>query len=382
MRMKPLPATRSAVALAAAGALLTACGGADAGNVSAPTGKGPLSGICPATVVIQTDWYATPERAAAYQLVGPDGKVDTRKGAYAGPLGDTGVNVEVRLGGPFLGGQPIPAQMYQDKSITLGFVPTDDAVRSAEKFPVKAVFSSLDINPQIIMFDPATYPDVRTWKDVPATKAKVVYSEGKAYMDFLIAKGLVTKEQADASFDGTPSRFVADKGKSMQQGYISNEPYRWQNDVQGWKKPVKSLLIHEAGYEIYQHGWSVRAGELEKNRACLAKLVPMLQKAQVDYVQNPGPINQALVRIAETIPDGPPITLPGNTDSVRVMKEQKIVGNGPNATLGDFDLKRTARAIAAVTPIFTARGDTIPAGLKPEDIVTNEFIDTSIGLKG
>ena len=75
--------------------------------------------------------------------------------------------------------------------------------------------------------------------DVASTKAKVLYTEGLSYMDVLLAKGLVTKDQADSSFDGTPSRFVAAKGKAIQQGYASNEPYRWEHDVTSWKKPVK-----------------------------------------------------------------------------------------------------------------------------------------------
>ncbi|MGV9482655.1 hypothetical protein, partial [Gordonia aichiensis] len=269
-----------ATAVLAGTTALTACTGTT--SVPAPTGQGALAGVCPATVVIQTDWYATPERAAAYQLVGPNGTVDVQKGAYSGPLGDTGVNVEVRLGGPFLGGQPVPAQMYQDQSITLGFVPTDDAVRAAAKFPVTGVFASLDVNPQIVLFDPATYPQVSSWKDVPGTGAPVVYSEGKLFMDYLIAHGDVSAAQADASFDGTPSRFVAERGKAMQQGYVSNEPYRWEHDVKGWLKPVKSLLVHESGYEIYPHAWSVRSGELDALAPCLSKLVPMLQQAQVD----------------------------------------------------------------------------------------------------
>lgn len=367
-----------AAVLAAVTTVLTACGGAT--TTPAPTGTGPLAGICPSTIVIQTDWYATPERAAAYQLVGPDGTVDVKKGAYSGPLGDTGVNVEVRLGGPFLGGQPVPAQMYQDNSITLGFIPTDEAVRSQNKFPVTGVFASLDINPQIIMWDPQTY-QVNSWKDVAASGAPVVYSEGKPFMDYLIANGYVKSEQADASFDGTPSRFVAEHGKVMQQGYVSNEPYRWEHDVKGWMQPTKYLLVHQSGYEIYPHAWSVRSGDLDKLGPCLSKLVPMLQQAQIDYVTNPEPINQALLRIAQTIPDGPPITAGGNTDSVRVQLAEKIVGNGPDTTLGNFDTDRVDRVIATVTPILRARGQQVPDGLTAANIVTNQFIDPTLGLK-
>jgi hypothetical protein len=370
---KPL----SALTALAGTALLTACGGAS--SVPEPTGAGPLAGVCPSTVVIQTDWYATPERAAAFQLVGPDGTVDVNKGSYVGPLGDSGVNVEVRLGGPFLGGQPVPAQMYQDTSITLGFVPTDDAVRAQADFPVTGVFASLDVNPQIVMWDPATYR-VESWQDIPGTGAPVVYSEGKIFMDYLTANGYVRPDQADASFDGTPSRFVAERGRVMQQGYVSNEPFRWEHDVEGWRKPTDYLLVHESGYEIYPHAWSVRAGELDALRPCLTKLVPMLQQAQVDYIANPEPVNQALLRIADTIPDGPPMTAAGNTDSVKVQVAEKIVGNGPDSTLGNFDEARVNRVIDAVTPILRKRGDRIADGLTATDLVTNEFIDPAIAL--
>ncbi|WP_280303535.1 ABC transporter substrate-binding protein [Nocardia abscessus] len=358
--------------------LLTACGGAT--SAPAPSGEGPLAGVCPSTVVIQTDWYATPERAAAFQLVGPDGTVDVKKGSYVGPLGDTGINVEVRLGGPFLGGQPVPAQMYQDSGITLGFVPTDEAIGAREKFPVTGVFASLEINPQIVMWDPATYR-IGSWKDIAATGAPVVYSEGKVFMDYLVANGYVRAEQADASFDGTPSRFVAEHGRVMQQGYVSNEPYRWEHDVKGWLKPTNYLLVHEAGYEIYPHQWSVRADQVDTLRPCLSKLVPMLQQAQVDYISDPEPVNRALLRISETIPDGPPMTAAGNSDSVRVQLAQRIVGNGPDNTQGNFDTARVDRVIAAVTPILRGRGQQVRAGLTAADLVTNEFIDPSIGLK-
>ncbi|MFC9871929.1 ABC transporter substrate-binding protein [Nocardia salmonicida] len=368
-----------ATAVFAGATVLTACNSAT--SVPGPTGQGVLAGVCPSTVVIQTDWFATPERAAAYQLVGPNGTVDVKKGAYSGPLGDTGVNVEVRLGGPFLGGQPVPAQMYQDQSITLGFVPTDDAVRAQSKFPVTGVFASLDVNPQIVLFDPATYPQITSWKDVPASGAPVVYSEGKLFMDYLVAHGDVKPDQADASFDGTPSRFVAERGRVMQQGYVSNEPYRWEHDVKGWLKPVKSLLVHEAGYEIYPHAWSVRTGDMEELSPCLSKLVPMLQQAQIDYISDPEPVNAALLRIAQTIPDGPPMTAGGNTDSVKVQLAQKIVGNGPDSSLGDFDTARVDRVISAVTPILRKRGIEVSDGLAAAAIVTNKFIDPTIGLK-
>jgi hypothetical protein len=342
---------------------------------AAPAGDGSLSGVCPAKVVIQTDWYATPERAAAYQLAGPSGTVDKTKGSYT--ASNAGIEIEVRLGGPFIGFQPVPALMYQDRSVVLGYVATDQAVQAAEKFPTVAVVAPLEINPQILMWDPATIA-ISSWPDVAKSGAKVLYVEGMPFMDFLIAKGFVDKSKLDASFDGTPSRFVAEGGKLIQQGYASNEPYRWEHDVAEWKKPVKFLLVHDSGYEIYPQGVAVRTAELAALRPCLKRLVPLFQKAQIDYAKEPEATNQTLVRIARELGDGPPITPAGNANAVVVMRELGIIATGPSPALGDFDLPRVERTIAALRPIFTARGDHVKAELKAEELVSNEFIDPEL----
>jgi len=371
---------KSSDATASAAPVVAAAPPAAAPPAAPAAAAGSLQGICPDPIVIQIDWFATPERAAAFQLAGPGGAIDKKKGTYTGLLAGAGVSVQVRLGGPFIGFQPIPALMYQDPSIYLGYVATDDAVQAAEKFPTKAVVAPLDINPQIVMWDPKTYPQVAAWPDIAKTKAKVVYIEGLPFMDFLVSKGYVSAPQKDASFDGTPSRFVAEGGKLMQQAYASNEPYRWEHDVPGWKKPVKFLLVHDSGYSIYPQGLAVRTGQFEGAKACLKQLVPLIQKAQIAYINQPGPINDTLLEIAKTLGDGPPITAAGNENAVAVMKQLKIVGNGPDATLGNFDLARVESTIALLRPIFAARGSKVPEKLSAADIVSNEFIDPSLHL--
>jgi hypothetical protein len=331
------------------------------GTVPTAAAAGPLKGVCPDKIVIQIDWFATPERAAAFQLIGSAGSVDKKRGTYAGPLVGGGVDVEVRLGGPFIGFQPVPALMYQ------------------EKVPTLAVVAPLDINPQVVMWDPGTYT-INAWADVAKTKAKLIYIEGLPFMDYLVSKGYVTPDQKDASFDGTPSRFVAERGKPIQQGYASNEPYRWEHDVEGWKKPVKFLLVHDSGYEIYPQGLAVRSAQLGADRACLKLLVPMIQKAQLAYMNDPAPTNAALLKIAQTLGDGPPVTAAGNANAVVVMKDLHIAGNGSDGTLGNFDLTRVERTIGVLKPIFAARGAKVPPQLKAADIVSNEFIDPALHL--
>src|SRR5688572_25386941 len=63
-----------------------------------------LKGVCPATIVVQTDWFPETEYGVYYHLLGPNPKVDTKRKLVSGPLyaegRDTGVRIEVRSGGP------------------------------------------------------------------------------------------------------------------------------------------------------------------------------------------------------------------------------------------------------------------------------------------
>ena len=52
---------------------------------------------------------------------------------------DTGVQLQVRSGGPFIGFQTVTSQMYNDDSITLGFVYTDEGIQNSSQFPTVAV---------------------------------------------------------------------------------------------------------------------------------------------------------------------------------------------------------------------------------------------------
>ena len=70
-----------------------------------------------------------------------------------------------------------------------------------------------------------------------------------------------------------------------------------------------------------------------------------------------------------------------NTAAVEVMLELGLVGNGPDSTLGNFDLDRVQRVIDLLLPIYEADDlDSYDPNLTPEQFVTNEYIDPSIGL--
>ena len=56
------------------------------------------------------------------------------------------------------------------------------------------------------------------------------------------------------------------------------------------------------------------------------------------------------------------------------------MANGPDGVIGKFDADRVNELIKLAVPIYTAAGATPKAGVTADDIVTNQFIDESIGL--
>jgi hypothetical protein len=316
-----------------------------------------------------------------YELLGPDPKFDAGAKRVSGPLfahGQyTGVDVEIRAGGPAIGFQTVTSQLYQDQSIMFGMIDTDTEIQNAATHPTTAVYSTLDKSPQMIMWDPATYPAVHGIADLKAAHATVLYFQGAAYMDYLIGAGILDRAQVDGSYDGTPANFVAAGGAKAQQGFSSSEPYLYQEKIAQWHKPVAYQLVHDVGFPTYKSALSVRSGELDKDSACLQKLVPVLQRAEVDYFGDPGRVNDIIVQAVQKYNTGW-VYDTGNADyATKTMKETGLVGHSP---IGGFDMDRVQHMIDITRPVFTSEKVSVPADLKPEQLVTGKFIDMSIGM--
>lgn len=400
------PRTRRLLAISMTGALfLAACGGDDSDSASSTTAAGEstassaaggtetsgggaggtsLKGVCPDTITIQTDWNPEAEHGGIYELVGDGYEVDADKKIVTGPLvaggEDTGIKVSIRTGGPAIGFQTVVSQMYQDKDITLGYVYTDEAIQHYADMPTLSVFAGLDKNPQIIMWDPETYPDVETIADLKETGAKVRYFDGAAYMEYFKQNDILTEDQLDGSYDGTPAVFVSQEGKIAQQGFASAEPYIYKNEVENWGKDVAFQLVHDAGWQPYSGPLAMRKEDYESLKECMALFVPIAQQAQVDFMNSPDETNALILELVEAYNTGWVYTQGVADFSVQQMTDLGIVGNGPNETLGDHDEDRVAELIEKAIPVYESTGEEVDKDLKPADIVTNEFIDTSIKL--
>ncbi len=364
----------------------TTAGGASASTAAAgatPTAGLALRGLCPDPVVLQTDWNPEAEHGGFYQLLGKDFKIDTAAKTVRGPLMSggqpTGVDVEIRAGGPAIGFQPVPETMYRKPDIFLGYVSTDDAVEYAQIAPTLSVMAPFEKGPQMVMWDPATYPNVKTVADLKAAKAPIRFFGSEPYMAYLVDKEIVSPDQLDASYDGSPKVFTAEKGRIAQQGFASSEPFFYANELPAWAKPVKYQLIHDTGWQPYPQSLAARPEVVKALPNCLRLLVPMLQRAQVEFVKNPAAANALILQLVKAYDNGWQYS-PGIAEySVKTQLELGLVSNGTDKTLGDFDLARVKSFIASASPVL-AKSKPLPAGLTAEQLVTNEFIDKSIGL--
>lgn len=347
------------------------------------SGQLDLAAVCPATVVVQSGWTPEAEHGALYHLLGQTYTVDANTKKVSGPLTadgkDTGVKIEIRAGGPAIGFQNAGAQMYADPTIMLGQVATDDAIGLSAKQPVVGVVAPFDIAPYMIMWDPAANPAFNSIVDIGKTNTKVLYFNGATYMDYLVGSGILKRDQIDGSYDGSPTRFLAEKGKVAQQGFATNEPFVYEKAIPQWSKPVKFQLIHDTGYPIYPEAIVVRADKKAEYSACLKKLVPIIQRSQIAYVKQPADTNDLIIKLNDAY-KGFAYSKELAAFSVEQQLKLKIVGNGTNKTLGDFDVDRVKKVIDIVTPIYSGQRKEVKAGLSAQDLVTNEFIDPAVGL--
>jgi hypothetical protein len=335
--------------------------------------------------VVQTDWWPEPEHGGTYQLLGSGFKVDAGKKSVTGPLvtqgKDTGVQIQIRAGGPAIGFQQTSAQMYLDKSITIGYVATDTEVQLSTKQPTIAVMAPLDINPQMIMWDPNSHPDWHTIADIGQTNTRVLYFKGSTYMDYLTGSGILRKKQIDGSYTGAPDTWVASRGQVAQQGFATSEPYIYENELPAWNKKVAFQLINDTGYPIYMSALSIRSGDKAQLSDCLKRLVPMFQQAQIDYVNRPDTVNKLVTDLNKDYHSEYPMDVNLAKFTAQQAVRLGIVGNGTDKTLGNFDMARVKRTIDIVGPIYTAQKQQVKPNLQPQDIATNEFINPAIGLQ-
>jgi hypothetical protein len=361
----PAPATEAGGAATTAGG-----GGGDAVDLSAD---------CPNPIVVQTDWWAESEHGALYEMVGEGYTVDTGNKVVRGPLvaggQETGVDIEIRSGGPAIGFAAPRAQMYTDDSIHLGYSNTDSQAQAFADAPLVSVIAPLEKDPQIIMWDPDSWPEVDTIADLGEEGVIVNVFAVEGFAEVFIAQGTWSADQVDPSYDGTPARFISE-GDIAQQGFASAEPYNYEFVFEEYGKKVEYELLYDAGWQVYSQTLAVRPDRLEELRPCLERFVPIVQQAAVDFVGAPDRANAIIIDAVEQF-DAGWVYDQGVADySVQTQLELGLVGNGADDTLGNMDEAR----IQKILDDMREAGVDMPEDIQATDMFTNDFIDESTGL--
>ena len=350
----------------------------------------PLADVCPSPFIIQKDWLAQAEHGALYQMIGGAGKAEA--GSYSGPLGSTGIELQILEGGGGIGlgdGETAYSALYMGNSKAgvqphLAYQELDGAFIFSKRFPVVGVVTPLEVAPQGLFWDRGTYPE--GFKSIEDIKAFSETGKGMIYVStvqrtfglYLLQQG-VKREAFVEGYKGDGENFVTNNGTWLNQGFVTSEPYSFSTG-NNWGKPIDAVTVGELGYDNYTGMLSVASNRLEELAPCLTKLVPVIQQAIVDYATDGAEVLETIEKFnAEGHATSWWKTPKGKMDFAwTTMKERGIIGNGKNATIGDFDMERVAKMAEIVKPWLDERAD---PEVTPEMVVTNRFIDPSIGLK-
>lgn len=350
----------------------------------------PLADVCPSPFIVQKDWLAQAEHGSLYQMIGAGGKMEG--GSYTGPLGSTGIDLQILEGGGGIGlgdGETAYSALYMGNSKAgvlphLGYQELDNAFIFSKRFPVVGVITPMDVAPQGIWWDAGTYPE--GFKSIEDLKAFADSGKGKIYVStiqrtfglYLVQQG-VNRDAFVEGYKGDGENFVTNNGTWLNQGFVTSEPYAFANG-NNWGKPINAATVGELGYDNYTGMLSVATNRMDELAPCLEKLVPVMQQAVVDFAQDPKEVLDTIFAFNE----GGHATSWWKTPmskleySWKTMVERGVLGNGPNDTIGDFDMERVAKMAATVKPWLDERAD---PEVTPEMVVTNRFIDPAIGLK-
>jgi len=366
LRAASLVATAATVATVALQGQISVAAAAPVANATSVPAQYQLASVCPNPIVVQTDWYPEADHSELYELASPNGQVNTDNKWYTAPLiaqgYNTGVKIQIRIGGPAIGDQLVSAELYENTNILLGYVGTDQAIQLSATQPTVAVVAP------------------RLESALGKQNIKVLYYNGAPYMAYLIGKGILKQSQVDGSFDGTPARWVASGGQIAQQGFATADPYQYQYTIKQWLKPIAFQLVSALGYNPYGDSLATLPANVTKYAACFKKLVPIIQQAQVDYASNPVPADTLIAKLVSKYNDGWDYTTNAAAYAAKAQVKDGIIANGPDGVLGDFNLARVNTLIKSLSPIYAKEGKTPKAGLTAQDIVTNQFIDTGIHL--
>jgi hypothetical protein len=366
--MKAKNTYRSIGALAILATGVVACG-SDSKSGSA----GDAASACPADIVFQTDWYPELEHGGTYQLIGPGGTASKDKLSYSGPIQPQYAVPGVKTITIKAISDVQNSQVLLKGGAMFAYITTSDIIKDSAAVPMVQIAKTLELDPQMVMWDPAQN-DIKKPEDIAASGAKVLHFPGTSYIDYMIGKGYMTKAQSNDSYNGSDAEWVAQSGNFFQQGFATNEVYKYEHEVQ-WKDgkpaPVAFYTVGDMGFPNYPAAIAMLQENKTKMAGCLKAFVPKMQQAWVDFMKDPTPVTDKMIEINKTYDTFWSLSKELNTAGIKLVEDKGFAKNSADGTYCSFDDARVKELFELLKPIYEAEGTKIAANA--DGLSTNEF---------
>jgi hypothetical protein len=370
----------AAVAVVGLALPLAAC---STGNAS---GVGLVRDGCPADIRIATDDLPRVEWGFLYSLLDRD-RLLVQSHSVSAPLlidgQPSGSRLTILTGDPD-DGVSANLDLYDDESILLAAVDTDAAILDAVRAPSVGVFAPTRRDTRMVYWDAEVYPGIRTVQVLgdrltPDSSGLVPFGldPSDPFTAFAIGSNLVLPEQVVADGPLDAAGFGASNGITAELGDALIDPYLLGLPT-GYPNPIDWQLLDEAGYARDAGVLSARPQAIVRYADCFEVLVPVLQRALLDYRQDSEATNELLVELSSRFGDDS-YDAAAAAEAFRVLDKGNFIGSGPDRTVGNFDFGRIRDLLKTAVPAWQTAGLAVPSGVSAEDIATNRFIDRSIG---
>lgn len=348
-------------------------------------GVGLVRAGCPAEIRIQTDDLPHVEWGFLYGLLDAD-ELRIGRDSVTAPLlidgRDSGSRLRIGVGDPD-DGVSANVDLYEDERVLLGAVDTDVAIRDAERYPTVGVFAPLLRDPRIAYWDSRLYPGVRTLQSMgrqatPDGAALVSFatSPRDPFIDYALGNEILTADQIVTDPAPTVPGWIDAGRLPVQVGDLLTDPYEFELLAET-RDAFSFQRLDEAGYQRDHGVLSARPQALTRYADCLTVLVPVLQRALADYLNDPEHTTELLVELSAEFGDD--YDAEQAATGFAILDREGIAGNGPDGAIGDIDLGRVRDLFKEAIPAWRRADVSIAAGVEPDDIVTNRFIDMTIG---
>ena len=336
--------------------------------------------VCPAKLTIQTDWFPELEHGGTYQLIGPSGTADKNSVSYSGPMQQqyaVGGLQEVEILTKNFDKQN--SSVLVDGQADMAYIGIADLIKDSAALPLIAIAKTLDQDPQMLMWDPTQFA-IKTPTDIAASGASFVHFPGLSYIDFMIDKGYLMPEQSDPSYNGSDATWVSKGGAILQQGFATNEIYKYENDIlwkDGGPADVSFFTVSELGFDNYPATITMLKSRATELDGCLKLLVPKMQQAWVDFYNNPTPITDRMIEINEEYDGFWSLSAELNSAGLQLLDEKNIGANSPDGTYCSFDETKVQNLYDILQPIYASQGVEIADDVS--SVYTNKYCQGAPG---